>query len=359
VQRGQFVGNPGARTGGTNRMLAAVLYGPGPPTAFKLQDMPVPLVGEEDVLVQVLACGVSYRDVVERNGTYKRDVTFPRILGLEIAGVIERVGSAVRDLRPGQHVCSKAFSSCGHCRYCRTARETSCRLRRPVSGGYAEFVALPQDALVVVPGDMPAEVACVLGPGAGVALNAVRDVAKVSLGETVLITGASGGVGLPCVQLAKLAGARVLAVTRGSGKRALLEAEGVDEILEMTNSADFGKEVRAMTDGEGVDVVIDTVGSRVFDAAFSSLGLHGRYAVLGELFADKVSINLARIFFKRAQLLGVGSVSRAQLEDAIRLTTEGKLRPKIGTTMPLREIAAAHRLVEESAVLGRVVVTPN
>jgi NADPH:quinone reductase-like Zn-dependent oxidoreductase len=151
----------------------------------------------------------------------------------------------------------------------------------------------------------------------------------------------------------------VLAVTRGRGKRALLEAEGVDEILEMTNSADFGKEVRAMTDGEGVDVVIDTVGSRVFDAAFSSLGLHGRYAVLGELFADKVSINLARIFFKRAQLLGVGSVSRAQLEDAIRLTTEGKLRPKIGTTMPLREIAAAHRLVEESAVLGRVVVTPN
>jgi len=187
-------------------MLAAILHEPGPPEAFSLEEVPRPAVGADDILVKVKACGVSFRDVVERNGTYRRDVAYPLIIGLEIAGVVEAVGADVADLRPGDRVCSKAFSSCGHCRYCRTGRETTCLKRQPVRGGYAEYVALPQDAWVRFPAELAFEAACTLGPGAGVALNAVRDTAKVRLGDTVLVTGATGGVGLPTVQLAKPAG---------------------------------------------------------------------------------------------------------------------------------------------------------
>ena len=273
----------------------------------------MPNVGADDVLVRVKACGVSYRDVVERNGTYKRDVSFPLIIGLEIAGVVERVGDLVTALKPGDHVCSKAFSSCGACRYCRTGRETTCLKRKPVRGGYAEYVALPQDAFVEIPKTLPFEAACSLGPGAGVALNAVRDTAKVQIGETVLVTGATGGVGLPSVQIAKLAGARVIAVTRSADKAEMLRRADADDMI--MSSGDFSKDVRAITDGEGADVIVDTIGSRVFNAAFDSLALHGRYAFVGQLFGESISINPARIFFKRAQLLGVGSVSRAQLAD--------------------------------------------
>jgi len=337
-------------------MRAAILHAAGPPTAFSLEETPVPAPNRGEVLVRVHACGVSYRDVVERNGTYKRDVTFPLIIGIEISGVVEKCGDGVATLKPGDHVCSKAFSSCGNCRYCRNGRETTCLQRKPVRGGYAEYVALPEDAFVKFPASLPFEVACTLGAGAGVALNAVRDTAKTEIGDRVLVTGATGGVGLPAVQLAKLAGAEVIALTRSDAKRDLLERAGADHIV--VSSGDFSKDVRTVTDGEGADVIIDTVGSRLFDAAYNSLALHGRYAFVGQLFGEKISINPARIFFKRAQLLGVGSVSRAQLTDVVKLAAAGKVRPEIGKVMPLNDIAEAHRLLEESSVSGRIVIQP-
>ena len=110
-----------------------------------------PAYGPRDVLVAVRACGVSGRDVAERNGTYKRHVIFPLIIGLEISGVVDAVGSEVTTLKPGNHVATKAFQSCGLCRYCRSGRETSCLNRQPVRGGYAEFTALPEDAVVKIP----------------------------------------------------------------------------------------------------------------------------------------------------------------------------------------------------------------
>jgi len=340
-------------------MRAALLYAPGPPDAFRIEELPQPRPGPEEVLVEVRACGVSYRDVVERNGTYRRDVEFPAVLGLEIAGVVAAVGEQVPDLEPGDHVCSKAFASCGRCRLCRGGRETTCARRRPVRGGYAECVALPWDALVRFPDELPFSVACTLGPAAGVALNAVRDVARVTIGESVLVTGGTGGVGWPAIQLAKLSGARVLATTRSAAKAAALAESGADEVIVAAEGADFSTEVRRLTSGQGVDVVIDTVGSRVFNAGFDSLAVHGRYAFVGQLFGEEIGINPARIFFKRAQLLGVGSVSRSQLEDVIELAAAGTLTPRIARTLPLEEVAEAHRLVEDGSLVGRVVLTPR
>jgi len=340
-------------------MRAAVLHAPGPPTAFSLEDIAVPEAGPGEVLVRVAACGVSSKDVVERNGTYRRDMSFPIVIGMEISGTVIATGPGVRELAVGDLICTKAFSSCGRCRYCRSGFETTCRLRKPVRGGYGEFAAIAEDACVRVPAGIAPEVACTLGPGAGVALNAVRDVADVKLAETVLVSGATGGVGLPALQLAKAAGARVIALTRREDKVKGLLDDGADDVVVAPSGHDFSKDVRALTGGDGVDVVIDTVGSHVFKACFDSLAMHGRYAMVGQLTGDEVSINLARIFFKRAKLLGVGSVSRTQLEDTIRLVERGQLKPRIARVLPLDDIALAHQLVESGAVSGRVVVKPS
>ncbi len=340
-------------------MKAAILDASGGPDAFRIGTIPVPECGPGDVLVQVMACGVSSRDVVERNGTYRRDVTFPLVIGLEISGIVRDLGALVRSVSVGDHVCSKAFSSCGFCRYCRSGRETTCRQRRPVRGGYAEFVALPEDVWVRAPHALPFEVTCSLGPASGVALNAVRDVAHVALGESVLVTGATGGVGWSAVQIAKYSGARVIAVTRGAAKAEALRDSGADEIVIMENDGGFAKRIKELTGGEGVEVVIDTVGSRVFNECFNALALHGRYAIVGQLFGETTEINLARIFFKRAQLLGVGSVSRAQLEDSVALAAAGYLQPRIARILKLDEISLAHTLVEQGDCVGRVVVKPN
>jgi NADPH:quinone reductase-like Zn-dependent oxidoreductase len=337
-------------------MKAAVLHAPGPPEAFVIEDIPVPAIAHDEVLVRVLACGVSYKEVVERNGVYKRDVVFPVVLGAEIAGRVEECGAGVADLKIGDIVCTKAFASCGYCRLCRTGRESTCAQRKPVRGGYGEFSAIPGDACVKLPVSISPEVGCSLGMGAAVALNAVRDIAKVALGETVLVTGASGGVGLSAVQLARASGARVIALTRTATKRSKLLEDGASEVVTIKDSGDFSRDVRDLTGGRGTDVVIDTVGSRVFEHAFASLAVHGRYALVGELFGADTSINLARIFFKRASLLGVGSLSRAQLDDAITLVTRGLLRPRIDRALKLSEIAAAHHLVENGQAYGRVVI---
>src|SRR4051812_35654865 len=154
---------------------AAVVERPGPPSVLEIREVAEPEIGPEDVLVRVEACGVSARDVAERNGTYRRDVTYPLIMGLEISGTVVASGTAVTTVDVGDHVASKAFSSCGACRLCRNGRETTCASRRPVRGGYAEYTALPWDAWVKVPDGIPFEESCMLGPAVGVALNAVRD----------------------------------------------------------------------------------------------------------------------------------------------------------------------------------------
>ena len=340
-------------------MRAAVLPEAGSPSAFRIEESATPEIGDDDVLIRVMACGVSQHDVAARAGVYRRGVEFPTVLGMEIAGVVEAVGAAVTDLGAGDRVCTKAFASCGRCNYCRNGHETTCRQRRVVHGGYAEFAAVPQDAVVRVPDALPFEVACLMGPVAGVALNAVRDTARLSLGETALITGASGGVGLAAVQLARHAGARVIAVSRSEAKRDMLHKAGAHEVLIAGAEENFGKKVRAMTGGEGAEVVIDTVGSTVFDAAFDALAPHGRYAFVGQLSAGEIRISPARIFFKRAQLLGVGSVSRAQLRDVIALAEAGVVRPQIDRVLPLERIAEAHALAESGTTAGRIIIAPN
>lgn len=337
-------------------MKAAVLHRPGGPDSLIMEEIPIPECGPGEVLIRVMACGVSGRDVAERNGTYRRDVVFPIVIGLEISGVVENVGANVTTLRIGDHVATKAFSSCGICADCRSGRETSCQYRRPVRGGYGEFCALPEDAVVAVPKSLPFEIACSLGPAAGVALNAVRDVARVMMGEIVLVTGASGGLGVPSIQLAKCAGARVLALTRGGQKADFLRSVGADELVVPDAEGRFAEAVRELTGERGVDVVIDNVGASVFWEAFQSLANHGRYAVVGQLHSERIQINLARIFFKRAQLLGVGSVSRVQLSDVSRLVAAGKIAPRIDRVVPLAEVARAHEIVEGGLAKGRVVL---
>ena len=339
-------------------MKAVVMHEQGPPSVLRYEDVAMPAVADHEVLLQVAACGVSYHDIVERNGAYTRGAHFPAILGYEISGTVVEVGSKVRGLKVGDRVCNKPFYSCGECRRCRNGMETACAQRKGVRGGYAEFVSLAAETLIAIPDQLSFELACMIGPTVGVALNAVRDVAKVKLGDKVLITGSSGGLGLPSIELSQAAGAQVIALTRSAAKRDSLLKMGAHHVIVAPDGHDFSEEVKALTHGEGVEVVIDNVGSRVFTPSFKSLAIGGRYAFVGQLFREDITINPARIFFKRAQFLGVGSARRDQLEDAVRLVAQGVVHPQVARVMPLSKTDQAHELVESGEVVGRVVVCP-
>ncbi len=339
-------------------MRAAVMREWGGPSVLQIEDVPEPELTPDGVLIQVQACGIAYHDVVQRNGAMKRGTTLPMILGYEVGGIVEAVGSLVKDFQPGDRVCNKPWHSCGDCRYCRTGMETSCLRRHVVHGGYAEKVVFPAEVLVKVPDSLSLDLACMLGASAGVALNAVRDVGKIRIGDTILVTGASGGVGRPCVEIARAAGATVIAVSRSADKVEPLLATGAHHVVVAEEGKDFSAEVMALTGGRGVDIVVDNVGSRAFKGSFKSLGLGGRYCMVGQLFREDITINPAFIFFQRAQILGVGSVRRDQLEDVVALAVRGVIKPIVAKILPLEEIAEAHAITERGDVFGRVIIRP-
>jgi acryloyl-coenzyme A reductase len=338
-------------------MRAAVLHETGAPDIFRIDEVATPRPEPNQIIVRVSAAGVSSHDVVERSGVYKRGIRLPLIPGIEVSGTVVAVGSGVTTFQEGDRVCTVPFHGCGECRLCRNGRETSCENRRINKGGYAEYVAVYADSAVQVPPNVDLASACMLGAATGVALNAVRDVVGVRLGESVLVTGASGGIGLPSIELAKLSGAYVYALTRSENKIEALREAGADEVVVDSPDRRLSDEIRDRSGG-GVNVVIDTVGSPVFTEAFRSLASHGRYAVVGQLVGEEISINLARIFFKRISLHGVGSVRRDQLEDVVALVARGALGARIAASFALEDVADAHRLVEAGEVVGRVILTP-
>jgi acryloyl-coenzyme A reductase len=328
---------------------------------LEIRDVEVPRPSAGEVLIRVRACGVCYHDVLSRAGLMRRGMKMPAILGHEVAGEVAELGPGVTWLREGDRVAStQRRSVCGRCRYCRTGGETLCAERRflghEVEGGYAEYVVVSADNLARIPAVTPFEEAAILACAIGTGLNAIRDVGRVRSGETVLVTGAGGGLGVHAVQLARLSGARVLAVTTSPNKVDRLHELGADEVIQATEGR-FADRVREATGSEGVDVVIDNVGGKVFDEARRSMARRGRFVMVGEVSSDSVSLNLAQLFLRGLELRSAVSTTQRQLEDVVALVGRGRARPIVGQTLPLAEAAAAHRALEARSPFGRVVLT--
>jgi acryloyl-coenzyme A reductase len=314
------------------------------------------------VVIQVAACGICTLDVVTRRGTYRRNVELPLVPGHEISGTVVAIGADVRRVQVGDRVATtQRFHVCGRCRLCRSGHETLCEQRRFLGqngqrGGYAQFVAVDDDQVAQVPDGVRDEDAAIAACAIGTSLNAVRDTGKVQLGERVMVTGAGGGLGVHAVQLARSAGAFVIAQTTSADKAPLLEDLGAHEVLVTARDEDFSARVAAMTGKHGVDVVIDNVGTPVFEAVRRSLAVNGRWVLVGQLTGGFVPFSPAQLFLRNQSMLSVHSTSRAQLEDSLVLIARGLVRPVIAETCSLDEVAAAHTRMEAGGVAGRLVV---
>jgi acryloyl-coenzyme A reductase len=345
-------------------MRAVVVERTGPPAVLRVADVAAREPGPHEIRIAVAACGVCFHDVVVRNGTFRRGVAMPVILGHEIAGTIERLGSEVREFRHGDLVATTAHSHvCGHCRHCRGGHETACPERvfigdAGLNGGYADLVCVDADAVLKVPAGVSAEEASIVACTIGTELNAVRDVGRVRIGERVLVTGAGGGLGLHGVQLAHLAGAFTIAVTTTAAKAARIRDAGADEVVIVERGEDFSGKVRHLTDGRGVDAVIDNVGSPVFEAVRRSMADGGRIVLVGQLTGEFMTVNPAQLFLRNISILSAKGVSRSQLADAFDLVARGRIKPAVEGVYPLEAAAETHRLVEAGLSTGRLVLTP-
>ncbi|MEE8525794.1 MAG: zinc-binding dehydrogenase [Thermoanaerobaculia bacterium] len=191
---------------------------------------------------------------------------------------------------------------------------------------------------------------------AGTAVHTVRTRGRVRSGETVVVTGASGGVGMQVVQLAKHDGARVLAITSSDSKREALSDAGADEVI-LAPDLKFDRRVRELTD-EGAEVVFEIVGSATFDQSLRALAPGGRLVVVGNLEADIVKLNPGLMIIKELEIIGAYATTQRELQTALELIEKGVLRPWVSDVLPLKDAAAAHAHLEERAVVGRLVLVP-
>ncbi|MBI3964524.1 MAG: alcohol dehydrogenase catalytic domain-containing protein [Chloroflexi bacterium] len=340
-------------------MRAVMLREFGPPDTLRIEEIPTPEPGPGQAIVRVRACGVCYHDVLDRLGKLP-NVKPPIILGHEIAGEVAEVGPFVEGVKAGDRVCILQRIFCGRCQACISGQQNLCRdgeglLGSDRDGGYAEYVHVPAINLVKIPDSLSFDTASLLSCAVGTNYRAVRYLADVQFGETVLITGASGGLGLTGIQVAKLAGARVVAVTSSEQKVEAIKAAGADEVV-CSPDLRFARAVWELTDRRGADVVLDTVVSYTFAEALRSLGQGGRYVIIGNVDVRELAFNPGLVISRRLRILGTGSANLSDLHEIVRLAAAGKINPLVSHRAPLAEAAAVHRDMEAKRLVGRVVL---
>ncbi len=343
-------------------MRALLLETPGNPPKLAYRDIPEPTLGEHDVLLKVLACGLCHHDTLAMTGVLRRGIPSHAILGHEICGEVVKVGSAATLVSLGQRVVPLLTNACGRCERCLAGLEHRCLNGQGIGhgapGGFAQYVSVRETALVPVPANLPPEQACLLACPIGVGLQAAQDVAGLREGETVVVTGASGGLGVHALQIVKALGARVIAVSSTESKLGPLMELGADDVVFTGGELDFSEMVLAMTGEQGADVVLDTVGSPVFASAVRSLAQYGRLVLLGEVSSGKAELNLAELLFRDAVIRGSTGAQRRHVEQAASLVLEGKVKPVVHATLPLRDILVGIGWMQERKLFGRIVLLP-
>ena len=343
-------------------MRALFLKQTGDPPILEVRDIPIPKPSAHQALVRISVCGFCHHDRSVMNGTLRRGVASNVVLGHEISGVVEEIGTQVTSLSTGDYVVSILTEACGHCDRCKVGREHRCRNGKGIGhgrhGGFAEYIVLTEQSLVKLPDGLDSVSSALLACPLGVALQAVKVTAKVNPGDTVVVTGAGGGLGSHAVQAAAALGANVLAVTSSPEKEPALLELGAAEVL-VLGEMDFADLVMALTEDRGADAVIDSVGSSLYPSTLRSLAQYGKLVFLGEITGENISLNPVEVIFRDASILGTSGVSRATIKQAASMILNGKIRPVLDLELSFEEAIDGYRLITERKPFGRIVLRPN
>lgn len=323
-------------------MKAVLCNAYGPPEDLVIEEVANPQPGRGEVLVDIHASAVNFPDVLMIEGKYQSQPPFPFSPGGEIAGTIASLGEGVSEFSVGDRV----FGGTG-------------------VGGFAEQIAVRAGALRKMPDNMGFAQASGISTTYGTSYYALKQRAALQPGETLLVLGAAGGVGLAAVELGKAMGARVIAAASSAEKLAAARQAGADELIDYSDG-ELKDKVKALTDGRGADVIYDPVGGDLFNQCMRSIAWYGRVLVIGFAAGDipKVPINL--ILLKSCQVVGVffGSWSGRFLDEAaanfreiLALYEAGKIDPLVGKEYLLEDYALALRDLSERRAIGKVVVT--
>ena len=316
----------------------------GPPESLSIEEVESPKAGKGQAVISVKASGVNFPDTLIIQGKYQFQPAMPFSPGGEVAGIVKEAGEGVHHVKAGDKVI--AFTGWG---------------------GFAEEVVADAKTLIPIPQDMDFITAAAFVMTFGTSHYALKDRAHLQPGETLLVLGAAGGVGLAAVELGKVMGARVIAAASSDEKLALCREHGADEVINYATQ-DLKTRIKDLTQGNGVDVIYDPVGGDYSEAALRSIAWEGRHLVIGFTAGDIPRIPLNLTLLKGCSIVGVfwGSFTtrdsqrnQEHLRELLTWFHEGKIKPHISATYPLEDAAQALNDLLERKVKGKAVLVTN
>ena len=322
-------------------MKAIVCNSYGPPENLVLQEVEDPIAGENQALVEVYAASLNFPDTLQIQGKYQFQPPMPFTPGSEVGGVIRSPGPGLRDFQPGDRV-----------------------MATPSIGGMAELVSVDAAGLRKIPDNMDFKTAASFAMVYTTSYHALKQRARLQAGETLLVLGASGGVGLTAVELGKLMGARVIAAASSDEKLEFVKRFNPDHTINY-GDGELKEKVKALTDGRGADVIYDPVGGDLFDQSTRCINWNGRLLVVGFTSGriPEYKANLALL--KGSSMVGVflGRFRKEEpdayeqnFQELLAMYTEGKLKPVVTQSFPMADYISAFNVFSERRVMGKVVL---
>jgi len=322
-------------------MKALICRAFGPVDSLTLEEVPDPKPVAGEVLIGVRACGINFPDTLVVQGKYQFKPTPPFSPGGEVAGVVEALGAGVSGIKVGDRVVAIG-----------------------PSGGMAEKFVADSSKVIPMPDGLDFATASCLSTAYGTTLHALRDRAQLRAGETLLVLGAAGGVGLSAVQIGKRMGARVIAAASSAEKLAICRENGADDVIDYGHE-DLKERVKALTGGAGANVVYDPVGGKYSEPALRATAWEGRFLVIGFAAGDIPRIPLNLTLLKGCSIMGVfwgmammrePARGRGQLQELLAWAADGSLKPHVHARYPLERALDALKDIEERRVQGKAVV---
>ncbi len=346
-------------------MKASLFHNHGGPEVLKYDEIEDPVVRPNEVLIEVKAVALNHLDLFVRNGIPGLNLEMPHILGSDISGQVREIGENVEsDISKGQRVIVDPSLYCGKCEFCKAGEQSLCTsygiVGEHVRGGYSELFTIQEENIIPIPDTSGLDYveAAAVPLTFMTAWRLLMTKGRLRAGDDVLIIGIGGGVALAAMEIAKVAGAKVLVTSSSDMKLEKARLLGADVLINHNSQPDYHKTVWEKTNRRGVDIVLDSVGSATWERSLRSLRKGGRLVTCGATSGPKAETNVNLLFWKQLEILGSTMASRSELDAVLKLVWKQRLRPVVDKVFPLSEAKKAHLMLEAGNQFGKLVLRP-